>query len=127
MHAYPNAGLPNAMGGYDETPEGFAESVKKFADEGLVNMLGGCCGTTPAAIKAMAEAVAGIERRSIPNNPPLTMFSGMTEFIFTPNIPFVNIGERCNISGSIAFKKLIKDNNFEKAVATAKKQVEDGA
>jgi 5-methyltetrahydrofolate--homocysteine methyltransferase len=121
VHAYPNAGLPNAMGGYDETPESFASSCKKFADDGIVNMLGGCCGTTPAAIKALAEAVQGIEKRQLPNNPPITMFSGMTEFIFTPNIPFVNIGERCNISGSIAFKKLIKANDYEKAIATAKK------
>jgi 5-methyltetrahydrofolate--homocysteine methyltransferase len=127
VHAYPNAGLPNAMGGYDETPESFAASCKKYADDGIVNMLGGCCGTTPAAIKALAEAVEGIERRQIPDNPPITMFSGMTEFIFTPNIPFVNIGERCNISGSIAFKKLIKNNDYEKAIAVAKKQVEDGA
>ena len=127
VHAYPNAGLPNAMGGYDETPAEFAKTVREFATEGFVNMLGGCCGTTPDFIKALADAVEGLPRRVLPNNPPVTMFSGMTEFMFTSNIPFVNIGERCNISGSLAFKKLIKENNFDKAIATAKEQVATGA
>lgn len=126
-HAYPNAGLPNAMGGYDQTPEDFADKVRNFATEGLVNMVGGCCGTTPVFIKHLVDAVKGLPRRILPNNPPITMFSGMTEFIFTPNIPFVNIGERCNISGSMAFKKLIKNNDFEAAVAVAKTQVQNGA
>ena len=120
VHAYPNAGLPNAMGGYDETPENFGANMRTFAVEGLVNMVGGCCGTTPAYINALYKAVKGIERRQVPQNPVKTMFSGMTEFIFTDNIPFVNIGERCNIAGSLAFKKLIVNNDYEKAISVAK-------
>lgn len=127
VHAYPNAGLPNAMGGYDETPENFAKNIRKFAIEGLVNMVGGCCGTTPDYIEALAKAVEDVDRRLVPNNPPLTMFSGMTEFIFTSNIPFVNIGERCNIAGSMVFKKLITNGDYEKAIAIAKQQVDSGA
>ena len=131
VHAYPNAGLPNAMGGYDETPENFAVNLRKFADEGLVNMIGGCCGTTPDYIAALSKQVQGVERRQI--QPAQTggyvpmMLSGMTEFIFTENIPFINVGERCNISGSLAFKKLIKNGEFDKAVSVAKAQVENGA
>lgn len=90
-------------------------------------MVGGCCGTTPSYIEALYKAVRGLERRIIPHNPRLSMFSGMQEFIFTPNIPFVNIGERCNIAGSLAFKKLIKEGEFEKAIAVAKDQVGNGA
>lgn len=107
VHAYPNAGLPNAMGGYDETPEEFAENVRKFAEEGLVNMIGGCCGTTPSFIAALKKTMAGMPRRAVPQDSKLTMCSGQTEFIFRDNITFVNVGERCNISGSIQFKKLI--------------------
>ena len=95
------------MGGYDETPEMFASAIKKYALEGIVNMVGGCCGTTPAYIKAVRDAVQGIPRRIVPENKHITMFSGLTEFIFRDNITFVNVGERCNISGSIQFKKLI--------------------
>mmetsp|Transcript_64209 Transcript_64209/g.88828 ORF Transcript_64209/g.88828 Transcript_64209/m.88828 type:complete len:90 (+) Transcript_64209:757-1026(+) len=88
------------MGGYDETPSNFAENMKNFVINGLVNMVGGCCGTTPDYIKCLTEAVEGLERRQVPEDKHRSMFSGMTEFIFTENIPFVNIGERCNISGS---------------------------
>jgi 5-methyltetrahydrofolate--homocysteine methyltransferase len=95
------------MGGYDETPEEFAENVKKYALEGLVNMIGGCCGTTPEYIAAVKKAIQGIPRRIVPEDPKLSMWSGITEFIFRDNIAFVNVGERCNISGSIQFKKLI--------------------
>lgn len=83
-------------------------------------MVGGCCGTTPEYIKALYCAVRGLPRRIVPADPMLTMFSGMQEFIFRSNIPFVNVGERCNIAGSIAFKKLIKAGEFEKAIAVAK-------
>jgi 5-methyltetrahydrofolate--homocysteine methyltransferase len=104
VHAYPNAGLPNAMGGYDETAEEFSQHVKRYALDGLVNMVGGCCGTTPKFTAALKKAVAGIDRRSVPEPPnhyiPM-MLSGMTEFILTQNIRFVNVGERCNISGSV--------------------------
>jgi 5-methyltetrahydrofolate--homocysteine methyltransferase len=133
VHAYPNAGLPNAMGGYDETPEHYADSVSEFAKEGLVNMLGGCCGTTPPFIQKLAEAVApnvpGVQVRTWENKDAteLMMLSGLQEFIFTENIRFINIGERCNIAGSIQFKKMIKNNDYDKAVDVAKKQVENGA
>ena len=127
VHAYPNAGLPNAMGGYDETPEMFGAAVRKFAEDGIVNMLGGCCGTTPAYIKAVKEAVTGLPRRVVPEDSHVSMFSGINEFVFTPNIPFVNVGERCNISGSIQFKKLIQKGDYETALQVAKDQVENGA
>jgi len=127
VHAYPNAGLPNAMGGYDETPENFAVNMREFVHEGLVNMVGGCCGTTPSYIEALYKAVRGLPRRIVPEDPKITMFSGMQEFIFRSNIPFVNIGERCNIAGSLSFKKMIKAGEYEKAIAVAKAQVETGA
>ena len=104
--------------------------MKQFALDGLVNMVGGCCGTTPSYIASLSQAVKGISRRVVPKQTstyiPL-MLSGMTEFILRQNIPFVNVGERCNISGSLAFKKLIKNGDFEKAIAIAKNQVENGA
>lgn len=120
VHAYPNAGLPNAMGGYDETPEEFAQNVKQYALDGLVNMVGGCCGTTPSFITATKAAVTGIPRRAVPKDTQLMMCSGLTEFIFRENITFVNVGERCNISGSIQFKKMIQKGEFEKALDVAK-------
>jgi 5-methyltetrahydrofolate--homocysteine methyltransferase len=115
------------MGGYDETPENFAVNMRQFVLEGLVNMVGGCCGTTPDYIKALYSAVRGLPRRVVPVDTQVTMFSGMQEFIFRSNIPFVNVGERCNIAGSLAFKKMIKAGEFEKAIAVAKSQVENGA
>lgn len=127
VHAYPNAGLPNAMGGYDETPENFAKNAKVFCTDGLVNMIGGCCGTTPDYIGALWNAVKDVPRRQIPEPAKLMMLSGMEEFLFKDHIRFVNIGERCNISGSLKFKKLIKGDKFEDAIAVAKDQVENGA
>lgn len=127
VHAYPNAGLPNAMGGYDETPENFALNAKVFCTDGLVNLIGGCCGTTPAYINALWNAVKGVQRRAIPERAERMMLSGMEEFIMKDHIKFVNVGERCNISGSIKFKKLIKADLYEDAIAVAKDQVENGA
>lgn len=129
VHAYPNAGLPNAMGGYDEDAETFAKYTSKFAAEGLVNMLGGCCGTTPDHIRALKAAV---EARSTPRPklPPsnFLMLSGLKEFVKFDGIPFVNIGERCNLSGSIRFRNLIvKQRDFDKALKVAREQVENGA
>lgn len=126
VHAYPNAGLPNEMGGYDETPESFAESMKEFADSG-VNMLGGCCGTNDKYIKALSNAVKDYPRREIPHKQPFTMLSGQSEFIFYDHMNFINLGERCNISGSFRFKKLITSDKYEDAVDVALKQVESGA
>lgn len=115
------------MGGYDETPEEFGEAIRQYAMDGIVNMVGGCCGTTPAFIKELAKVVAGVPRRIVPEDTHLPMFSGLTEYIIHPNINFVNVGERCNISGSIQFKKLIVKGDFEAAAKVAKDQVENGA
>lgn len=115
------------MGGYDETPEQFGEAVKKFALDGLVNMVGGCCGTNPTYIKHLKLAMQGIERRQLSPAPRVTMLSGLTDFQFRDTIKFVNVGERCNLSGSIQFKNLIKNNKFEEAVKVAKDQVDNGA
>jgi 5-methyltetrahydrofolate--homocysteine methyltransferase len=98
VHAYPNAGLPNAMGGYDESPASMHDSLRDFAVSGLINMAGGCCGTSPAHIAAMARACEGVRPREV--NPPSTLMrlSGLEPLILTENIKFVNIGERCNVS-----------------------------
>lgn len=130
VHAYPNAGLPNAMGGYDETPEMFAKNCMRFLSNQLVNMIGGCCGTTPEYIKALKDAVtsSNFPIRSIPASSNKLMLSGLKEFILFDDIPFVNIGERCNISGSLRFKKLlITENNYEASLQVAREQVQNGA
>jgi len=101
------------MGGYDETPEMFGENMRLFAEDGILNMVGGCCGTGPDFIRAVKKAVTGIPRRNVPENKHITMLSGLTEFLFTDIIKFVNVGERCNISGSIQFKKLIQKGDYE--------------
>src|SRR5215218_1597548 len=106
--AYPNAGLPNEFGLYDESPEATASMLAEFADSGLVNVVGGCCGTTPAHIRAMAEAVAGKAPRQAPSVAPLMRLSGLEPFVLTKDIPFVNVGERTNVTGSAKFRKLIK-------------------
>lgn len=131
VHAYPNAGLPNAMGEYDLNPDEFGEKLKNFAENGLVNALGGCCGSTPDYIKALYNSVKGVEPRNlkekkIPGIGKL-MISGLEPFIFRDEFNFVNIGERCNVAGSLAFKKVIKEHNFEKALKIAVDQVENGA
>ncbi|XP_073247653.1 methionine synthase-like isoform X1 [Porites lutea] len=126
---YPNAGLPNTFGGYDETPEVTAEQLKNFAKDGLVNLVGGCCGTTPAHIKAIAEAVRPFKPRPIPKDhfANAMNLSGLEPARITPDTLFVNIGERCNVAGSRRFCRLIKDGKFEDALAVAKLQVENGA
>ena len=123
VHAYPNAGLPNAMGGYDETPEMFGEAIRKYAEEGLINMVGGCCGTNPDYIREVKRVVDSFPPRQIPEKSNLTMLSGLTEFKFTPNIPFINVGERCNIAGSILFKRMIEKEDYEAALKVAIDQV----
>jgi 5-methyltetrahydrofolate--homocysteine methyltransferase len=125
--AYPNAGLPNELGGYDETPEQTATFVGEFADAGLVNVVGGCCGTTPAHIAALADAVAGKAPRAVPTRTPRLELSGLEPFALTDDIPFVNVGERTNITGSAKFRRLIKDNEYGEALVVALQQVESGA
>src|SRR6185312_13291917 len=125
--AHPNAGLPNAFGGYDETPESMAAHIGEFAREGLVNIVGGCCGTTPEHIRAFAETIAGLPPRKIPEKLRHLRLSGLEAFTLTPEINFVNVGERTNITGSAKFRKLIKAEDFEAALDVARSQVESGA
>lgn len=125
--AYPNAGLPNEFGQYDESPEYMASLVGEFAEAGLVNIVGGCCGTTPAHIKAIAEAVAPHKPRVIPTIEPLLRLSGLEPFELTAAIPFVNVGERTNVTGSAKFRKLITAGDYAAALQVARDQVENGA
>src|SRR5690348_851456 len=125
--AYPNAGLPNEFGYYDESPEFMAELLGEFADAGLVNVVGGCCGTTPEHISAIAKAVAGKTPRAIPGVPKQLRLSGLESFALTPEIPFVNVGERTNVTGSAKFRKLVTAGDYTAALAIARDQVENGA
>ncbi|GAA0527065.1 5-methyltetrahydrofolate--homocysteine methyltransferase [Rhizomicrobium palustre] len=127
VSAHPNAGLPNEFGGYDDSPADMAVKIEEFARSGLVNIVGGCCGTTPAHIAAFAEAVKGIKPRQIPEKPKYLRLSGLEPFTVTPDSNFVNIGERTNITGSAKFKKLIKNGDFDAALEVARQQVESGA
>ncbi|ULU07259.1 hypothetical protein L5515_014902 [Caenorhabditis briggsae] len=126
---YPNAGLPNALGGYDETPEEMAEVLREFAQDGLVNIIGGCCGTTPDHINAMYKAVQGISPRVPPADPHAgkMLLSGLEPSIVGPETNFVNIGERCNVAGSRRFCNLIKNENYDTAIDVARVQVDSGA
>src|SRR3954452_20868155 len=125
--AYPNAGLPNEFGRYDESPEFMAELLAEFADAGLVNVVGGCCGTTPEHIAAIAQAVAGKAPRVIPEVPRMLRLSGLEAFTLTPEIPFVNVGERTNVTGSARFRKLVTNGDYTTALEVARDQVENGA
>ena len=125
--AYPNAGLPNEFGHYHESPDDMARHLGEFAQAGLVNIVGGCCGTTPEHIHAIAEAVKGKTPRAIPEPAPLLRLSGLEAFTLTPEIPFVNVGERTNVTGSAKFRKLVTAGDYPAALAVARQQVEDGA
>ena len=125
--AYPNAGLPNEFGEYDQSPEAMAKEVETFAKEGLVNVLGGCCGSTPDHIAAIAKAVAGHKPRVPAKQKPLMRLSGLEPFTLTKEIPFVNVGERTNVTGSARFRKLVKEGDFTAALDVARDQVENGA
>ncbi|GHE46790.1 methionine synthase [Camelimonas fluminis] len=125
--AYPNAGLPNEFGLYDESPEAMATLVGEFAASGLVNVVGGCCGTTPAHIAAIAGAVAGKAPRVAPEVEPRLRLSGLEPFTLTDDIPFVNIGERTNVTGSAKFRKLITAGDYAAALDVARDQVANGA
>ncbi|MFN8671408.1 MAG: methionine synthase [Candidatus Sericytochromatia bacterium] len=127
VSCYPNAGLPNAFGGYDETPESLAKHIKDFAESGFLNIVGGCCGTIPSHIKAIAETVEKIPPRKINNLDPFMKLSGLEAVTIRPESNFVNIGERTNVTGSKKFARLIKNQNYEEALAVAREQVENGA
>ena len=124
---HPNAGLPNSMGEYDETPEIMVPQMASFVDEGLVNIIGGCCGTTEEFIAGYVKVVEG-KKPHIPVDAPKEMIlSGLEQFRLTPEISFVNVGERCNVAGSRKFLRLVKEKNYEEALTIARKQVDDGA
>jgi 5-methyltetrahydrofolate--homocysteine methyltransferase len=127
VHCYPNAGLPNEFGEYDDTPEHMATLLADFARQGWLNLVGGCCGSTPAHIKAIAEAVRHLPPRKPAAPRGMSHFSGLEPLVITPESNFVMIGERTNVAGSPRFKKLIKEGNLEEAVAIARQQVENGA
>ncbi|MCM3515297.1 methionine synthase [Nocardioides sp. P86] len=127
VSCYPNAGLPNAFGEYDETPEQTAAVVGEFAEAGFVNIVGGCCGTTPAHIAAIAGAVEGRTRREVPSVAPALRLSGLEPFTVDSSSLFVNIGERTNITGSARFRNLIKAGDYDAALSVAAQQVENGA
>lgn len=124
---YPNAGLPNEFGGYDESPESMAKVLEEFAKEGFFNIIGGCCGTTPDHIKAFAEIAKKYPPRKIPLTEPYLRLSGLEPLNLRPETNFVNIGERTNVTGSKKFARLIKENKYEEALSVAKDQVENGA
>ena len=127
ISAYPNAGLPNSLGQYDETPEHMASQIKTYLDEGLVNIVGGCCGTTDAYIAAYQPLVKDAKPH-VPVHPsPYLQLSGLELLEVKPEINFLNIGERCNVAGSRKFLRLIKEKNYEEALGIARKQVDDGA
>src|SRR6266542_2017417 len=125
--AYPNAGLPNEFGRYDESPCAMAALLGEFADAGLVNIVGGCCGTTPEHIHEIVRAVEGKAPRRIPEVPRLLRLSGLEAFALTPEIPFVNVGERTNVTGSAKFRKLVTAGDYAGALAVARDQVANGA
>lgn len=127
VSVHPNAGLPNIDGGYDETPEMFAADVEEYFKEGLVNIVGGCCGTTPEHISAIAPLVEKYAPRMVPEAEDVCVLSGLEPLALTASTGFVNVGERTNVAGSAKFARLIREGNFDEALAIAKAQVEAGA
>ncbi len=127
ISAYPNAGLPNSLGLYDESPESMAPKIGEFIDEGLVNIIGGCCGTTEEFIAKYVPLVAGKKPHRPAPKPETMRLSGLDLLNVTPEVRFVNVGERCNVAGSRKFLRLIKEKNYDEAIGIARKQVADGA
>ncbi len=127
ISAYPNAGLPNELGDYDQSALEMKDFIYEFAQAGLVNIVGGCCGTTPDHIRAMSEAVKGLKPRPIPQNIKYSTYSGLEPLIVRENINFINIGERTNVTGSRKFAKLIAQGDYTEALSVALQQVENGA
>ena len=129
VSAYPNAGLPDPMleTGFPETPESLAPQLREWAENGWLNIVGGCCGTTDAHIRAIADAVEGLKPRAVPKLPRITRSNGTQMFTWRSDIRFVNVGERSNVTGSPKFKKLILEGNYEAALTIAQQQVDNGA
>ncbi|MDW7784999.1 methionine synthase [Morganella morganii] len=127
VSTHPNAGLPNAFGGYDLDAANMAGYISEWAQSGLLNIVGGCCGTTPDHIRAIAQAVADIPPRVIPDRPVACRLAGLEPLTINENSLFVNVGERTNITGSARFKRLIKEGNYQEALDIARNQVENGA
>jgi 5-methyltetrahydrofolate--homocysteine methyltransferase len=124
---YPNAGLPNELGEYDDTPENMAQLLGEFAEDGLINIVGGCCGTTPSHIQAIAKAVNGKAPRNIPEKSAWCRLSGLEPLTITPDLNFLNIGERTNVTGSAVFRRLIQQDDYSAALDVARQQVKNGA
>lgn len=127
VSCHPNAGLPNAFGEYEQTADEMAGIIEEFAESGFLNLVGGCCGTGPAHVKAVAEAASRFPARTVPVIEPFTRLSGLEPLTITPESLFVNIGERTNVTGSARFAKLIRDEDYDTAVEVARHQVENGA
>ena len=127
ISCHPNAGLPNAFGGFDETPERMAEDLREFAGNGWLNIVGGCCGSTPEHIAVIAQAVRDLPPHTVVEPDHATRLSGLEPLTIRPELNFVNIGERTNVTGSPKFSRLIRDGQFEEALAVARQQVEGGA
>ena len=127
VSAHPNAGLPNELGGYDESPEQMAEQLEEWAASGFINIIGGCCGTSPATIRALKNAIEKYKPRSIPTNDKQCRLSGQEAFNINDDSLFINVGERTNVTGSARFLRLIKEENYEEAISVALQQVESGA
>ncbi|MEN3343383.1 MAG: 5-methyltetrahydrofolate--homocysteine methyltransferase [Actinomycetota bacterium] len=127
VSCHPNAGLPNELGGYDEQPPDTSSFLGQFARDGLVNVVGGCCGTTPEHVRAIAAAVEGVSPRRLPEPRPQTRFSGLEPFAVTPDTNFVLIGERTNVTGSRRFRRLVEAGQFQEALEVALEQVRGGA
>jgi 5-methyltetrahydrofolate--homocysteine methyltransferase len=127
VSCHPNAGLPNEFGGYDDTPEHMAEVLGEFASAGFLNLVGGCCGTTPEHIRAIADTLAGTKPRSVPDAPQVCRLSGLEPVDIGPDTLFVNVGERTNVTGSRKFARLIIAGDYDTAIGIAREQVENGA
>ncbi len=127
VSAHPNAGLPNAFGEYDLSPEDMAEHIAEWAQSGFLNLVGGCCGTTPEHIRQMAEAVKGVKPRVLPDIPVACRLSGLEPLTIEKDSLFINVGERTNVTGSARFKRLIKEELYDEALDVARQQVENGA
>ena len=127
VFVYPNAGLPNELGEYDQSPEDMAKIVAQFAKDGLVNLVGGCCGTTPDHIRTIHKSIQNQKPRKIPTIEPFTRLSGLEPFTIRPESNFINIGERTNVTGSAKFKRLIKEGDYETALSVARQQIQNGA